>query len=148
MANVQSVNLGTFMRGDSAVLDWSLQKQNEDGTTSPMSLKGYQLACTVKASEYDSTTDDSTAVQGANKKIWKVDIDCDDTTQNGGFQPEEGKCRIPLSKNSTWTNPMKLYVDIVLEDKVTHITQTMMNGTLTVQGHPTNRLSTDNEDIF
>lgn len=148
MAQLTELNLNTFVRGDSSVLRWSWVKQEAGGGTTPLSLVGYKVALTVKTSQYDSSVDDSTAVQGSDNVLFKIDVDCDNPEDMHGIDPTLGQIVFPLSKKATWIAPGTYYIDIVVENKSSHRTQTVMYGKLNIQGHPTNRLTTDETDTF
>lgn len=155
MGKLNTVKLDTLPRGDSGLLRWSWVKREEDGSTRPLSLVGYKAALTVKAKEYDDVPDDSmdeygteSAVIGYNNTEWKIDVDCDDPTQMHGIDPAEGMILFTMPKQANWIKPGTYFIDIVVENKTSHRTTTVMVGTIDIQGHPTNRLTTDTPDTF
>lgn len=148
MAQINTINLDAHPRGDSGLIRWSWVKKNADGSTTPISLVGYRASFTCKSAVYDDEADDSSAVEGYENALWKVDVDCDDPDQMHGIDPATGMCMFEIPKQATWTEPGQYNCDIVVENKSSHRTTTCMVGTITVQGHPTNRLTTDYPDTF
>lgn len=148
MAKLNSIKLDVHPRGDSGVLRWSWVKKQSDGTTTPLSLVGYYVAFTVKAQQYDFDEPDDTAAAGYNNTLWRTTIDCDDETQMHGIDPTLGMVLIPFPKQANWINPGTYHFDIVVENKYSHRTTTVALGTIEIQGHPTNRLTTDTPDSF
>ena len=148
MGKINSVKLDSHPRGDSGVLRWSWVKKESDGTTRTLSLVGYKAALTVKAPVHDDSADDSTAVSGYNNVLWKVDVDCDDATQMHGIDPANGMILFAMPKQANWVEPGTYNIDIVVENKSSHRTTTVFIGTIEIQGHPTNRFTTDTPDDF
>lgn len=148
MAKLNSIKLDVHPRGDSGVLRWSWVKKNDDQTTTPLSLVGYKLAFTVKVPEFDYDANDNSAAKGYNDTLWRTDIDCDNPTQMHGIDPTQGMCLIPFPKQANWVTPGTYNFDIVLENKSSHRTTTVALGKIEIQGHPTNRLTTDEPDTF
>lgn len=148
MGKINSVKLDSHPRGDSGVLRWSWVKKESDGTTRTLSLAGYKAALTVKSPLNDDSVDDSTAVSGYNNVLWKVDVDCDDSTQMHGIDPANGMILFAMPKQANWIEPGTYNIDIVVENKASHRTTTVFIGTIEIQGHPTNRLTTDTPDDF
>lgn len=148
MAKINTIKLDTHPRGDSGIIRWSWVKKEEDGTLTPLSLVGYKVAMTVKQKDWDSSSDDTSAVKGYNNTLWKIDIDCDDTEQMHGLDPTEGKVLFEMPKQANWVTPGTYHLDIVVENKSSHRTTTVMLGTIEIQGHPTNRLTTDTPDSY
>lgn len=150
MTKIQKIKLGSHPRGDSGFIRWSWKKQGSNGELTKLSLVGYKASLTVKQAEHDSVTNDSGdgegAVKGFNNTEWKVDIDCDNPTQMRGINPTEGQILFPIHKQATWLEPGTYNVDIVLENKASKATTTVMIGEIEIQGHPTNRLTTDAPD--
>lgn len=155
MGKLTVVNLDSHPRGDSGILRWSWVKKEADGSLTPLSLVGYKAALTVKAKDWDSSYDDetpddemSTTVAGYNGVLWKIDIDCDNQTDMSGIDPTLGQILWKMPKQANWINPGKYFIDIVVENKSSHQTTTVMLGQIEIQGHPTNRLATDIPDTF
>ena len=148
MGKINSVKLDSHPRGDSGVLRWSWVKKESDGTTRALSLVGYKAALTVKPVVNDDSVDDSTAASGYNNVLWKIDVDCDDTTQMHGIDPSNGMILFAMPKQANWVEPGTYNIDIVVENKASHRTTTVFMGTIEIQGHPTNRLTTDTPDDF
>ena len=155
MAKVNKVSIGSFMRGDSAVVPWSWKKKGSDGQLTPISLVGYKASMTIKAKDYDQSTDDqtpdemeSTTVKGYNDTFFKIDIDCDNPTQMQNVAPTKGEILFHLPKQATWVEPGSYSVDIVVQNKASKWTTTVFTGTLEIIGHPTNRLTTDSPDSW
>lgn len=152
MAKLEKLKLGSHPRGDTGVIRWSWKKQTASGTEK-LSLAGYKACLTVKSNEYDLSLDDSspdeqerTTVSGYNNVMWKVDIDCDNPTDMSNIDPREGQIIFPIHKQAAWLEPGKYNIDIVLENKASRNTTTVMFGEIEIQGHPTNRLTTDGPD--
>lgn len=148
MAKLNSIKLDVHPRGDSGVLRWSWVKRNSDNTTTPLSLVGYLVAFTVKAQQFDTSASDDSAAKGYNDALWRTTIDCDDPDQMHGIDPTNGMCLIVFPKQANWINPGTYNFDIVVENKYSHRTTTVALGTIEIQGHPTNRLTTDAPDTF
>lgn len=154
MGKLNVIKLDSHPRGDSGVLRWSWVKRDASGNLVPLSLVGYKAALTVKAREYDSVATDvgtefePSAVVGYNDSLWKIDVDCDNATQMHGVDPTKGMILFEMPKQANWIDPGSYYMDIVLENKTSHRTTTVMVGTIEIQGHPTNRLTTDAPDSF
>lgn len=151
MAKLNSIKIDTHPRGDSGILRWSWVKQEADGSMTPLSLVGYKVAMTVKAQDWDMSPNDiegaSTAV-GYNDILWMIDIDCDNPNEMHGLDPSAGKVLFAMPKQANWIEPGTYYVDIVVENKVSKRTTTVLSGTIEIQGHPTNRLTTDAPDTY
>lgn len=155
MGKLNIIKIDTHPRGDSGILRWGWVKKNADGTTTPLSLKGYKVAMTVKARQWDKVPDDnkdgtmeSDTLRGYNNQMWWQTIDCDDPSQMHGLDPAEGKVIFEFPKQANWVDPGTYYIDIVVENKASHRTTTVMLGQIEVQGHPTNRFTTDIPDSF
>ena len=148
MGKLNVVKLDSHPRGDSGVLRWSWVKKNQDGTTSVLSLAGYKVALTVKSPVYDMDTADNSAVEGYNSTLWRIDIDCDNSTQMHGIDPAEGMVLFAMPKQANWVTPGTYNIDIVVENKSSHRTTTVFLGQIEIQGHPTNRLTTDTPDDY
>lgn len=148
MAKLNVIKLDAHPRGDSGVIRWSWVKQNSDNTTTPLSLVGYKASLTVKAEQFDSDVDDDSAVAGYNDTLWRIDVDCDDSTDMHGIDPANGMILFEMPKQANWIEPGTYYMDIVVENKSSHRTTTVMLATLEIQGHPTNRLTTDTPDDY
>lgn len=148
MGKINTLKLDSHPRGDSGVLRWSWVKKESDGTTRSLSLVGYKAALTVKSPVYDDSVDDSTAASGYNNVLWKIDVDCDDSTQMHGIDPANGMILFAMPKQANWVEPGTYNIDIVVENKASHRTTTVFLGTIEIQGHPTNRLTTDAPDDF
>lgn len=151
----RKLSIGSFMRGDSAVIPWSWKKKGDGGELTPISLAGYKVSLTVKGSEYDLSVDDITpingvesTVKGYNDNYLKVDIDCDNPTEMSNMDPALGEVHFHLPKQAMWLEPGDYSVDIVVENKASKWTTTVLMGTLTIIGHPTNRLTTDAPDRY
>ena len=148
MGKINTLKLDSHPRGDSGVLRWSWVKKESDGTTRTLSLVGYKAALTVKSPVYDDSVDDSTAASGYNNVLWKIDVDCDDSAQMHGIDPANGMILFAMPKQANWVEPGTYNIDIVVENKASHRTTTVFLGTIEIQGHPTNRLTTDTPDDF
>lgn len=151
MGKLTSIKIDTHPRGDSGLLRWSWVKQQPDGTTTPLSLVGYKVALTVKSKQWDNAPDDlegSDVARGYEGKAWMATIDCDDPTQMHGLDPAEGKVLFDMPKQENWVEPGIYWLDIVVENKASHRTTTVLLGQIEIQGHPTNRLTTDAPDSF
>lgn len=148
MAKIATIKLDAHPRGDSGILRWSWVKRESDGTDTPISLVGYKAALTVKAPVWDTDENDLSAVKGYNDTLWKVDVDCDDPTQMHGIDPTLGMILFAMPKQANWITPGTYSIDIVVENKTSHRTTTCMVGTIEIQGHPTNRLTTDIADDY
>lgn len=148
MGKLNVVSLDAHPRGDSGVLRWSWVKKESDNTTTALSLVGYKVSLTVKANQYDTDEGDDTAMVGYGDTLWRVDIDCDNSTDMHGLDPAEGKVIFPMPKQATWVNPGTYWIDIVVENKASYRTTTVFLGKIEVQGHPTNRRTTDHTDDF
>ena len=148
MAKLNPIKLDVHPRGDSGVLRWSWVKKESNGSTSALSLAGYVIAFSVKPNVFDSDKDDDSVAKGYNNTLWRTTIDCDDPTQMHGIDPAEGMALIPFPKQANWIAPGTYNFDIVVENKYSHRTTTVALGTIEIQGHPTNRLTTDTPDTF
>lgn len=148
MGKINTLKLDSHPRGDSGVLRWSWVKKESNGTTRPLSLVGYKAALTVKSPVYDIDADDDSAVEGYNNALWRIDIDCDDTDDMHGIDPANGMILFAMPKQANWIEPGTYNIDIVVENKASHRTTTVFLGTIEIQGHPTNRLTTDAPDDF
>lgn len=148
MVKLAETNAGTLVRGDSSVWRWTWKRQMTDGSLQTLSLKGYKVAFTVKSAIYDAIEDDSTAASGHMQVLFRQDIDCDNPADMHNIDPDEGYVLLSIPKKSTWVAPGQYYYDIVVENKASHRTQTVFYGKLEIQGHPTNRFTTDNYDTF
>ena len=155
MGKLNVINLDSHPRGDSGVLWWSWKKREEDGTLTTLSLAGYKAALTLKAKQYDKSVDDitpdetnSSAVKGFDETAWVINVDCDNPDDMHGIDPSEGMILFEMPKQANWIEPGKYYIDIVVTNKSSHRTTTVMLGQIEIQGHPTNRLTTDIPDTF
>lgn len=148
MAKLNTVKLEAHPRGDSGVIRWSWVKKNADNTTTPLSLVGYKAALTVKSQLYDDDTEDNSAASGYDDTLWRIDIDCDDSEQMHGIDPSLGMILFEMPKQANWIDPGTYNMDIVVENKASHRTTTVLLATLEIQGHPTNRLTTDIPDDY
>lgn len=151
MAKVNKVNIGSFMRGDSAVIPWAWKKRGEDGQLTPLSLRGYKASMTIKSEASDYSVDDeenSTTPKGYNNTYFKIDVDCDNSVQMHGVSPDKGEVLFHLPKQATWVDPAPYQVDIVVQNKSSRWTTTVFSGQLEIIGHPTNRLTTDAPDSW
>ena len=158
MAKINVITIDTYQRGDSAVLPWTLQYVDADGQTHPKNLAGYKAALTISPTEYSQIdNDEGNGTSGAaigyssvpeNTTYAKVDVDCDDSTQMHGISPSQGKILFDLHKQMMWLEPGSYWIDIVLENKVNKRTHTYAIGKIEIQGHPTNRLTTDAVDSY
>ena len=148
MGKINVVTLDGHPRGDSGVLRWSWVKKEANNTTTPLSLVGYKVSLTVKANQYDTDADDDTAAAGYDNALWRVDIDCDNSTDMHGINPALGKVLFPMPKQATWLTPGVYWIDIVVENKSSYRTTTVFMGKIEIQGHPTNRRTTDHVDSF
>ena len=146
MSKLNIIKLTPHPRGDSGILRWSWVKKESDGTTTPLSLVGYKVAMTVKKNQWGTDTVDQGSAKGYNNTLWKIDIDCDDPTEMHGIDPANGMVLFEMPKQANWITPGTYYADIVVENKSSHRTTTVMLGTIEIQGHPTNRLTTDIPD--
>ena len=142
MGKLNVVSLDAHPRGDSGVLRWSWVKKESDNTTTALSLVGYKVSLTVKANQYDSDENDDSAVEGYDNTL------CDNSTDMHGLDPAEGKVLFPMPKQATWITPGTYWIDIVVENKASYRTTTVFLGKIEVQGHPTNRRTTDHTDDF
>lgn len=148
MAKLNVIKLEAHPRGDSGVIRWSWVKNNSDGTTTVLSLAGYKAALTVKAGQYDDEATDDSAVAGYNNTLWRIDVDCDDLDDMHGIDPSNGMILFEMPKQANWIAPGTYYMDIVVENKASHRTTTVFLGQIEIQGHPTNRLTTDTPDTY
>lgn len=151
MAKLQVIKVDVHPRGDSGMLRWSIVRRTESGETTPLSLVGYKVALTVKSKLYDEAPDDvdgATTAVGYNEARWMTTIDCDNSVEMHGIKPEEGKILFEFPKQANWIEPGTYYMDIVIENKSSHRTTTVFLGQIEIQGHPTNRLTTDVPDSF
>lgn len=148
MGKLNVITLDSHPRGDSGVLRWSWVKKQQNNTTTPLSLVGYKVSLTVKSVQSDSDVDDDTAAGGYNDALWRVDIDCDNSTDMHGLDPAEGRVLFPMPKQATWIEPGTYWIDIVVENKASYRATTVFLGKIEVQGHPTNRRTTDHADSF
>lgn len=151
MAKLSTIKIDTHPRGDSGILRWSWVKKQEDGSTTPLSLIGYKVALTVKSQQWDMSADDiegASTATGYNDTKWLINIDCDDPTQMHGLNPADGKVMFDFHKQASWVEPGTYWLDIVVENKSSHKTTTVLLGQIEIQGHPTNRLTTDAPDSF
>lgn len=148
MGKINQVKLDSHPRGDSGVLRWSWVKKESDGSTRALSLVGYKVALTVKRALWDEDAADDSAVSGYDNALWRIDIDCDDSTQMHGIDPANGMVLFAMPKQANWVEPGTYNIDIVVENKSSHRTTTVFLGTIDIQGHPTNRLTTDIPDTF
>lgn len=155
MAKITAINIDTFQRGDSNVLPWTLQRQDSEGNLSPFNLTGYKAALTISKAEFsdsyndvDLDTSGRGAARGYGGQSAVVDVDCDSTADMHGIDPSEGKILFDLHKQNMWIAPGDYYLDVVLENKTTKRTHTYVIGKISIQGHPTNRLTTDAPDTF
>lgn len=151
MGKLNTIKIDTHPRGDSGVLRWSWVKKEEDGSLTPLSLAGYKVALTFKTKQWDSSPDDidgSDTARGYEGKLWMTTIDCDNSTEMHGLDPAEGKILFEFPKQSNWVDPGTYWMDIVVENKSSHRTTTVFLGQIEIQGHPTNRLTTDTPDTF
>lgn len=155
MAKINTITIDTYQRGDSAVLPWSLQYVDENGETKPKNLTGYIAALTISPTIYTKSADDVTpdedersAAIGYNDTPCVVTVDCDDREQMHGLKAEDGKILFDLHKQMMWLDPGVYFIDIVLENKETKRTRTYAIGKIEIQGHPTNRLTTDEVDSY
>lgn len=148
MAKINTIKLDAHPRGDSGILRWSWVKRDSEGNDAPLSLVGYRASLTVKTPVWDSGEDDETAASGYNGVLWKIDVDCDDPAQMHGIDPVNGMILFAMPKQANWITPGTYNVDIVVENKSSRRTTTVMIGTIEIQGHPTNRLTTDTPDSY
>lgn len=149
MARLSVIKLDSHPRGDSGILRWSWVKKGSDGTTTPLSLVGYVAAMTVKKPQWAKDAEDTQATAvGYNNTLWKVDVDCDNPDDMHGIDPTEGMILFEMPKQANWIEPGEYFVDIVVENKSSHRTTTVMLGKIEIQGHPTNRLTTDYPDSY
>lgn len=151
MAKLNTIKIDTHPRGDSGLLRWSIVRRQADGSTSPLSLVGYKVAMTIKTRQWDYSPDDvenSDTAKGYNEQLWMTSIDCDNSEEMHGLDPAEGKVLFEFPKQQNWVEPGTYYLDIVIENKASHRTTTVLLGTIEIQGHPTNRLTTDVPDSF
>lgn len=155
MIRLNNNSLGTFMRGDSAIIPWSWKKRSSEGQLTPISLVGYKASMTIKSNNYDLSADDQTpdemertTAKGYNNTFFKIDVDCDNPTQMHNIAPAKGEIQFHLPKQATWVEPGKYVVDIVVQNKASKWTTTVFSGTLEIVGHPTNRLTTDGPDSW
>lgn len=155
MAKLTTINIDTFQRGDSSVLPWVLQRQDAEGNLTPFNLTGYRAALTISKAEYTDSYDDVTAdaanrraAVGYNDQYAIVNVDCDSSQDMHGISPTEGKILFDLHKQNMWITPGNYFVDVVLENKTNYRTHTYVIGKIVIQGHPTNRFTTDTTDNF
>lgn len=148
MGKLNIVKLDSHPRGDSGVLRWSWVKKESDGSTRALSLVGYKVALTVKMPLYDEEPLDNEAASGYNETLWRIDIDCDNQEEMHGIDPSLGMVLFAMPKQATWVNPGTYNMDIVVENKSSKRTTTVFLGQIEIQGHPTNRLTTDFPDSF
>lgn len=151
MAKLNVIKIDTHPRGDSGLLRWSIVKRQADGTTAPLSLVGYKVALTVKEKQWDSSPDDiegSDTATGYNGQRWMTTIDCDNAGEMHNLDPAEGKVLFEFPKQANWIDPGTYWMDIVIENKASRRTTTVFLGQIEIQGHPTNRLTTDAPDSF
>ncbi len=151
MAKLATIKLDSHPRGDSGVIRWSWVKQNDDGSTTPLSLVGYKVAMTIKADQWDNSPDDiadSTTAEGYNNQLWMITIDCDNPTEMHNIDPSLGQVLFEMPKQANWIDPGVYWMDIVVENKSSHRTTTCVLGQIEIQGHPTNRLTTDTPDSY
>ena len=151
MGKLNVIKIDTHPRGDSGLLRWSIVRRQADGSTAPMSLAGYKVALTVKEKQWDNAPDDmegSETARGYEGQLWMTTIDCDNSVEMHGIKPEEGKVLFEFPKQTNWVEPGTYWMDIVIENKASRRTTTVFLGQLEVQGHPTNRLTTDAPDTF
>lgn len=154
MPQLTPIRLNQHQRGDSGIIPWSWTRIDEQGVEHPVSLVGYKVSMTFKNHLYDQSTDDETedtngktTLKGFNNKLFKIDIDCDDSTQMSGIDPAKGEVLFKIPKQATWVEPGKYHWDIVVENKTSKITTTLAKGTMEIVGHATNRLTTDSPEI-
>lgn len=151
MAKLTTIKIDTHPRGDSGMLRWSIVRQQADGSTVPLSLVGYKVAMTIKTKQWDSSADDiegSDTAVGYNDQRWMTTIDCDNPSEMHGLNPADGKILFDMPKQANWVDPGTYWMDIVIENKASHRTTTVFLGQIEIQGHPTNRLTTDTPDSF
>lgn len=154
MGKINTITIDTYQRGDSAVLPWHLQYADAQGNVHSKNLTGYRAALTISSSEYTTSPDDVTvtggksAAKGYNDTYAVVNVDCDNSTQMHGISPTEGKILFDLHKQMMWLTPGAYWIDIVLENKTNKRTHTYAIGKIEIQGHPTNRLTTDAVDSY
>lgn len=155
MARIEEITIDTLQRGDSSVLPWQLLRQVDEETTEPFDLTGYKAALTVSKHQWTESINDTepdvsgrSAAKGFGDQYAIVDVDCDSTSDMHGQDPQDGKILFDLHKQNMWVEPGEYYCDIVLENKTNHRTHTYAIGKITIQGHPTNRLTTDAPDSY
>lgn len=155
MARLQTLKWDNLIRGDSSAVAWQIKYRDKNGDLQPKSLVGYKAALTIKQKEWDNSYTDiipdpsgSKAAEGYDGALAVINIDCDDEEQMHYIPPEQGRILFDLHKQAMWLTPGSYYLDIVLENKASKRTHTYVLATLTVQGHPTNRLTTDDPDTY
>lgn len=151
MAKINTITIDTYQRGDSAVLPWYLKYVDSQGQQQPKNLAGYKAALTISKSEYSMDTTDVSgggAAIGYNNTFAVVNVDCDNPSQMHGISPAQGKILFDLHKQMMWLEPGTYWIDIVLENKTNKRTHTYAIGKIELQGHPTNRLTTDAVDSY
>lgn len=144
-----------LIRGDSAGVAWKVSYRDSSGDLHPKSLVGYTAALTLKPTEYDNSVTDvisdekgRKAAEGFEGQLAICNVDCDVPEEMHYIDPAEGRILFDLHKQAMWLNPGTYYMDIVLENKSSHRTHTYVMAKVEVQGHPTNRLTTDTPDTF
>ena len=147
MAKLNTIKLEAHPRGDSGVIRWSWVKKGESGDLTPLSLVGYQAALTVKQQLYDMDEDDERAAKGNDDVLFRITVDCDNPEEMHSIDPTLGQIMFEIPKKATWLIPGTYYMDIVVENKASHKTTTVMLATLEIQGHPTNRFTSDTADV-
>ena len=155
MAKINAITIDTYQRGDSAVLPWTLQYADIDGNVHPKDLSGCRAALTISAHEFTHSIDDITpdaqgksAALGYNNNYAVVNVDCDSPLEMHGLDPAEGKILFDLHKQMMWLEPGEYWISITIENKISKRTHTYAIGKIGIQGHPTNRLTTDAVDSY
>lgn len=155
MAKINTITIDTYQRGDSCVLPWSLQYADEEGVVHAKSLVGCRVALTISATDYTHSVNDITrdaqgrgSAIGYNETFAVVNVDCDDPTQMHGLDPAGGKVLFDLHKQMMWLEPGTYFGDIVVENKTNKRAHTYAIFKLEIQGHSTNRLTTDAVDSY
>lgn len=155
MSKITNITIDTFQRGDSSVLPWVLQRQDAEGNLTPFNFTGYRAALTISKSEWTNSMDDISlddakrgAAKGFGEQYAIVDVDCDNPIEMHGIDPTEGKILFDLHKQNMWITPGDYYLDVVIENKTNLRTHTYVIGKISIQGHPTNRLTTDSPDTY
>lgn len=155
MAKINVITIDTYQRGDSAVLPWTLQYADAEGEIHPKNLTGFRAALTISASEYTHSVDDVTpddrgraAAVGYNDTKAVVNVDCDNSIDMHGLDPANGKILFDLHKQMMWLEPGEYWISITIENKINKRTHTYAIGKIAIQGHPTNRLTTDAVDSY